>query len=73
MNARKNASFAFQFVKPILQTITHLLKSWHTIHGFRVSVLVRKMIRKKISSISIPSNQAMQAITMNRLDDLLAT
>ena len=43
MDARKNAIFAFQFAKPILQSITHLIRSWNTIHGFRDSVLVYKM------------------------------
>ena len=43
MDACKSAIFAFQFVKPILQTITHLIRSWNTIHGFGDSVLVCKM------------------------------
>ena len=28
MDARKNAIIAFQFVKAILQTITHLIRLW---------------------------------------------
>ena len=38
MDARKSTIFAFQFVQPILQTITS-----DTIHGFRDSFLVCKM------------------------------
>ena len=49
------------------------MQSWNMIHAFRDSVLVCKMHDciwyAKISSISIPSHQAMQAITMNRLNE----
>ena len=75
MDARKSEIFAFQFVKPIFQTITHLIRSWNTIHGFRDSVLGCKMhdcmIRKIFEhyGISIPSHQAMQEFRMNRLDE----
>ena len=45
MDARthENGIFALQFVKPILQTVTHLIQSWNTIHGFRDLLLVCKM------------------------------
>ena len=68
MGARKNAIFAFQFVKPILQTITHLIQYMVLEIQFwsvkRTTVAVRY---PKISSISIPCHQAMQAIAVIRL------
>ena len=72
MDARKSAIFAFQFVKPILQ-LSHTLYD----HGIRYTVLeiqfwsvkCTTLWYAKISSISILSNQAMQAITMNRPDE----
>ena len=75
MDARKSAIFVFQFIKPTLQTIMQLIRSWNTIHSFRDSVLVCKMhgcmIRKifKRYGISIPTYQAMQVFAMNRLDE----
>ena len=52
-----------EFVKPILQTITHLMGSWNTVHSFRDSVLVCKMhdcmIRKNFEHFySFPSSDA---------------
>ena len=58
MNKRKSATFTFQFVKPILQTITHLKQ--YTVLKIRfwsvkcANVTVRK----------IPSHQAMQAVVV---------
>ena len=49
MDARKKAIFAFQLVKPILQTITHVIQL--TVLGITVRYT-------KISSISIPSHPA---------------
>ena len=75
MDARKSTIFVFQFVKPILQTITHLIRSWNTIHSFRDSILVFRinycMIRNIFEhyGISIPSHQAMLKFTINRLDE----
>ena len=71
----QKSNFAFQFVKPILQTITHRIRSSNTIDGFRDSVLVCKMhdcmIRKNFKhyGISIPSHQATQAFTTSGLDE----
>ena len=65
MGARKSAIFAFQFVKPILQTITHLIQ--YTVLEIRfwsvkfTAVTVRYA---EIFSISIPSHQMKQAIAV---------
>ena len=64
MDARKKAIFAFQFVKPILQTITHLVQ--YTVLEIRFCSVkcTTVTVTSKISSISIPSQQAMQATAM---------
>ena len=68
MDARKSAIFAFQLVKPILQTITHLIKyTVLEIQFWSVKCTTVTVRYVKISSISIPSHQAMQAIAMVRL------
>ena len=68
MDAHKSAIFAFQFVKPILQKITHLIR--YTVLEIQFwSVKCTTVWYAKISSIFIPSHQAMQTITMNRLDE----
>ena len=65
MDARKSAIFAFQFVKPILQTITHLIKyTVLEIQFWSVKCTTLTVWYAKISSISIPSYQAMQAIAV---------
>ena len=77
MNPHKSAIFAFQFVKPILQTTTHCTPQTimeYTIHGFRNSVLVCEMndciIRKNFEHFNFfPSSDATDWITMNRLDE----
>ena len=63
MDARKSPAFAFQFVKPILQTIKHLVQYtvleiwfWSVQH---TTLTVRYA---KISSISIPPHKLMQAV-----------
>ena len=64
--------FGFQFLKPILQPFTHLIQSWNTIHGFRDqfwSVKCPIVWYAKTSSSSIPSHQALPAITMNTVDE----
>ena len=81
MDSRKCAIFAFQLVKPILQTITHLIQSYRdydTMNGFSHSVLVCKMhgfyctIRKNLeyfhfSSGFLNKQCKRQAIAMVRL------
>ena len=68
MDARKSAIFAFQFVKPILQTITHLMQyTVIEIQFWSVKCTTVTVRYVKISSISIPSHQVMQAIAMVRL------
>ena len=65
MDARKSAIFAFQFVKPILQTITHLIQ--YTILEIRfLSIRCTTVIvgYAEISSISIPSHRMKQAIAV---------
>ena len=65
MDTRKSAIFPFQFVKPILQTITHLIQyTALEIQLWSVKCTPVTLRYVKISSISIPSNQAMQAIAM---------
>ena len=62
MDARKSAIFEFQFVKPILQTITHLIQ--YTVLEIQCwyikckTVAVPCMILKDILSISIPSHKS---------------
>ena len=65
---RKSAIFGFQFVKPILQTNSHLKQyAVLKIQFWSVKCVTFTMRYAKISSISIPSHQAMQAIAMVRL------
>ena len=62
MDARKSAIFAFQFVKPVLQTITYLIQ--YTVLGIEFwSLKCTNVWYAKVSSISIPSHQAIEAIT----------
>ena len=60
MDARESAIFAFQFVKPILQTIKHL-KQYRVLEiQFWSAKCTTVTVRyAKNSSISIPSHQAM--------------
>ena len=68
MDATKSAIFVFQLVKPILQTITHLIQyTVLEIQFWSVKYTTVTVRYVKISSISIPSHQAMQAIAMVRL------
>ena len=66
------AIFAFQFVKPILQTIPHLMQYTVLEIQFwsvkRMTVTVRYA---KISSISILCHQAMQVIAVIRIASYL--
>ena len=68
MDARKNAVFVFQIVNSILQTMTHLIQ-YTVFENHFWSVKCTTVEYAKISRISIPSNQATQAITMGRLDE----
>ena len=68
MDACRSAIFAFQFVKPILQIIAHLIQ-YMVLEIQLCSVKCTTVWYAKILSISIPSHQAMQAITMSRLDE----
>ena len=64
--------FAFQFVKPILQTILHLIQyTVLEIHLWSVKCCLTTVTvgYAKISSISIPSYQAVQVIRMVGLDE----
>ena len=65
MDARKSAIFVFQFAKPILQTITHLIK-YPVLEIHFWSVKCTAVQYSKISSMSIPSDQTTQAIAMVR-------
>ena len=56
MNARKSTILAFQFVKPILQTITYLIQ-YTVLENQFWSVKCTAVEYEKISSISIPSHQ----------------
>ena len=68
MNTRKSKSFAFQFVKAVLQTIARLMQ--HTALETQTwSVKCTTIRYSKISSISIPFHQALQAITIGRLGE----
>ena len=59
---------SFSFVKPVLQTIAHQIQ--YTVLEIQFwSVKCTTAGYAKISSISIPSHQAMQVITMGRLDE----
>ena len=61
MDARKNVIFAYQFVKPILQTIRHLMQyTVLEIQFWSVKCTPATVRYAKISSISIPFYQAMQ-------------
>ena len=58
MDARKQAIFAFQFVEPILQTITHLIQ--YTVLEIRFwSVKCTTVTLRKNFEHYIPSHQAM--------------
>ena len=64
----KNVYDNDEFVKPILQAIIHMIRSWNTMYGYRDSVLVCKMHDIfKHYGISGPFHQAMQVFIMNRL------
>ena len=59
---------AIQFVKPILQAITHLIQyTVSEIQYLSVKCTAVTVRYAKVSSISIPSHQAMQVIAMVRL------
>ena len=63
-----SATFAFQFVKPILQTITHLIQYKDLeIQFWSVKCTAVTVWYTEISSISIPCHQATQAIAVIRL------
>ena len=68
MDACKSTTFAFQFVKPFLRTITHLMQ--HTVleiqfWSVKLCLTTVTVVYTKISSISVPSHQVMQATTYN--------
>ena len=68
MDARKSAILAFQFVKPILQTITHLIQyTVLEIQFWSIKCMTVTVRYAKILSISILSHQATQAIAIIRL------
>ena len=63
MDARKSVVLVFQFLKPILQTITHLIQyAVLDIQFWSVKYTTVTVQYVKISSIPIPSHQAIQAI-----------
>ena len=63
MDARKSVVLVFQFLKPILQTITHLIQyTVLEIQFWSVKCTTVTVQYVKISSIPIPSHQAIQAI-----------
>ena len=68
MDTLKSTIFAFQLVKPILQTITHLIERMILEIQF-CSVKCTTVRHAKTLSISVPSHQAMQANAMGRLDE----
>ena len=65
MDAHECVIFAFQFAKPILQTITYLIQ-YTVLENQFWSVKCTTVGYGKISSIFIPSHHATQAITMGR-------
>ena len=68
MVARKSAIFAFQLVKLTLKNIAHLIQyTGLEIQFWSVKCTIATVRYAKISSISIPSHQVMQAITIIRL------
>ena len=72
MDGCKSAIFALQFVKSILQTIPHLIQ--YTVleiqfWSVKCCLMAVTVGYAKISTISIPSYQAMQAIAMDGLDE----
>ena len=72
MEAHKNAIFAFQFVRPILQTIPQLIQ--YTVLEIQFSFVKCCLSTvtvgyAKILSIFIPAYESMQAITMVGLDE----
>ena len=63
MDARKSVVLVFQFLKPILQTITHLIQyAVLDIQFWSVKYTTVTVQYVKTSSIPIPSHQAIQAI-----------
>ena len=65
MDARKSVIFAFQFVKSILQTIANLIQYMVLEIQFWSAKCMTVTVRfAKISSISIPCHEAMQAIAV---------
>ena len=59
MDAHKSVIFVFQLVKPILQTITHLIQyTVLEIQFWSVKCVTATVQYSEISSISIPSHQA---------------
>ena len=61
----QKCDFCVQFVKQILQTITHLVqRKVLEIRFWSVKCMTLTLRYAKISSISIPSHQAMQAVAM---------
>ena len=68
MDVHKSVTFAFQFVKKILQTSTLLIKYRASESQFW-SIKYTTAGYAKISSVSMPSHQLMQVITMRRLDE----
>ena len=67
MDARKSAISVFQFVKPILQTIKHLIQCMvFEIQFWSVKYMTVTVWYAKISGISIPCHQPIQAIAIIR-------
>ena len=68
MDVHKSANFVFQFVKPILHTITYLIQyTALVIQLWSVKYTTNTLRYAEISSISILSHEAMQAIAIVRL------
>ena len=68
MDARKSAIFALQLIKPILQNLTHLIQyTVLEIQFWSVNCTTVTVRYAKISSMSITSHQAMQAVAMFRI------
>ena len=68
MGAQKSATFAFQFVKPNLETIIHLMQYTVLEIQFRFVKCTTITLRYvKMSSISILSHQTMLVIATVRL------
>ena len=75
MDARKSAIFGFQFVKPILQTMTNLIQYMiFEIQFWSVQcTTVTAQYAPKISSVSNPCHQAMQAVAIIILANYMTT